>query len=204
MKTPIILFASAFAAASFFSSCSGHKHEEGEAHEHEHTDSAATEVASATGSSAPQFSVDAAFQQQLAGVFSSYISLKDGFVSSNATNVKVEAASMRQALDKTDMKLLSGPAHHDWMTYLEGMQASLKDIEASSDIEVQRQAFSKVSGELYKSIKAYGLGGTTAYYEFCPMAFNNQGGFWLSKEEKIRNPYFGDQMLTCGEVKEKL
>ena len=25
---------------------------------------------------------------------------------------------------------------------------------------------------------------------------------WLSKEEKVINPYFGEAMLTCGEVKQ--
>jgi hypothetical protein len=48
------------------------------------------------------------------------------------------------------------------------------------------------------------LGGTTAYYEFCPMAFNNSGAYWLSDNAVIRNPYFGDKMLTCGSVEEEL
>jgi hypothetical protein len=36
------------------------------------------------------------------------------------------------------------------------------------------------------------------------MAFNNTGGFWLSDSKTIRNPYFGDKMLTCGQVRETL
>ncbi|MCZ8216951.1 MAG: DUF3347 domain-containing protein, partial [Cyclobacteriaceae bacterium] len=103
-----------------------------------------------------------------------------------------------------DMKLLTGAAHNDWMNFVSGLNTSLQSIQATDDIEVQREGFSALSDNLYKSIKAYGLGGTNAYYEFCPMAFNNQGAFWLSNDDKIRNPYFGDKMLTCGEVKEKL
>ncbi len=102
------------------------------------------------------------------------------------------------------MKLLSGAAHNDWMTYLSPIQTSLKEIEATTDIEAQRKAFSSLSDNLYKSVKAYGLGGEEAFYEFCPMAFNNEGAYWLSDQEQIRNPYFGDKMLTCGSVKEKL
>ena len=34
------------------------------------------------------------------------------------------------------------------------------------------------------------------------MADNNNGAYWLSKEEKVLNPYFGDAMLKCGEVKQ--
>ena len=33
------------------------------------------------------------------------------------------------------------------------------------------------------------------------MANDNNGADWLSSEEEIRNPYFGDKMLTCGLVK---
>jgi hypothetical protein len=36
------------------------------------------------------------------------------------------------------------------------------------------------------------------------MAFNDQGAYWISDREEIRNPYFGDKMLTCGVVKEEL
>lgn len=34
------------------------------------------------------------------------------------------------------------------------------------------------------------------------MAFDNKGAFWLSEIEEIRNPYFGEAMLNCGEVHE--
>jgi Cu(I)/Ag(I) efflux system membrane fusion protein len=90
------------------------------------------------------------------------------------------------------------------MTYLSPMENALKEIQSGDDLETQRRSLSTVSDNLYKSAKAFGLGGTTAYYEYCPMAFNNEGGYWLSKQDEIRNPYFGDKMLTCGEVKEKL
>jgi hypothetical protein len=204
MKNKSILFSLVVALAAFtFVSCGGGKKEKAQDH------SAMSETEHASGSSAteagePQFAVDAAFQQQLANVFTSYVALKDAFVASDAAKVASEATTTSSALATTDMKLLTGVAHNDWMNYLGGMETSLKEIAASTDIEAQRQAFSTLSDNLYKSIKAYGLGGSTAYYEFCPMAFDNQGGYWLSAEEKIRNPYFGDKMLSCGTVKEKL
>ncbi len=30
------------------------------------------------------------------------------------------------------------------------------------------------------------------------------GGFWLSSESKILNPYFGEQMLECGSMEVKI
>lgn len=152
----------------------------------------------------PQFTVDEIFRKQVTEVFDAYVELKDAFVSSDAEKVKKEAADAEKALGKVDMKLVSGAAHNDWMNYQSEIQTSLGSISQSSDIEAQRAEFSKLSGSLYKTIKAYGLSDKTAYYDFCPMAFDDKGAYWLSSDEKIRNPYFGNKMLTCGSVQETL
>jgi hypothetical protein len=199
MKTGTSLFTFALVVLLFMSNCSGKKEQTTESHDHAATAETPTDT---TGG--PQFQVDAAFQQQLSALFTSYIALKDAFVATDAAKVKAEVASTQKALSGVDMKLVSGAAHNDWMTYLGSMESSLKEMEASSDIEAQRKAFSTLSDNLYKTIKAYGLGGATAYYEFCPMALNDQGAFWLSESDKIRNPYFGDKMITCGTVKETI
>jgi hypothetical protein len=208
MKTKSISLVLLLTATSLILFNCGSKKESTEAHDHEgHNKDTVQHVSGTSGygeATEPQFTVDATFQQQLAGVFNAYVSLKDAFVSSDASKVKAESSSVQAVLGKVDMKLLSGVAHNDWMNYQGGLVSSLQAIQASDDIEVQRQAFSDLTGNLYKSIKAYGLGGANAYYDFCPMAFDNQGAFWLSSEDKIQNPYFGDKMLTCGEVKEKL
>jgi Cu(I)/Ag(I) efflux system membrane fusion protein len=189
-------------AVSFLSNCSGSKkdaesanHENHEAHNKNDDDLTTTE---------PQFQVDEKFQEQLSSVFTSYIDLKDAFVSSDANKVQQEASEVTEALAGVDMKLVSGSAHNDWMNYLAPMQTSLGEIASSNDLESQRKAFSTLSDNLYKSVKAFGLGGKEAFHTYCPMAFDNEGAYWLSDNQTVRNPYFGQQMLTCGEVKEKL
>jgi hypothetical protein len=194
-------------ALAFLTNCSGNK-KEGQAENHDkHAAHDSTKHASGSTSeqiSESQFQVDASFQNQLASVFTSYIELKDAFVLSDPNKVKEEAKSTDEMLAKVDMKLLSGAAHNDWMNYFSSIQASLKEIRSSSDIEAQRKSFSSLSDYLYKSVKAFGLGGKEAFYDFCPMAFNNEGAYWLSDQEQIKNPYFGDKMMTCGSVKEKI
>ncbi len=211
MKTKSIFLSLLFAATAFafLTNCAGNKKDDAAMESHdEHEGHDSTEHASGSTASEeasePQFQVDASFQNQLATVFTSYVELKDAFVSSDASKVKEEAKGTNAALAKVDMKLLSGAAHNDWMNYLSPLQTSLKEIQSSSDIEAQRKAFSNLSDNLYKSVKAFGLGGKEAFYEFCPMAFNNEGAYWLSDQAQIKNPYFGDKMLTCGSVKEKL
>lgn len=205
MKIKSLFIATLYSLVTVFalSNCSAKKEEAAQEDSHDESMHAATEGTPAQAS-APQFEVDATFQQQLSGVFTSYVSLKDAFVATNSAQVKEAAAKVQESLSKTDMKLLTGVAHNDWMTYSGGLETSLKEIQASNDIEAQRTSFSKLSDNMYKSIKAYGLGGATAYYEYCPMAFNNTGGYWLSDVAEIRNPYFGSKMLKCGSVEEKL
>lgn len=196
MKTRSILPVLAISVAVIgLTSCSSEKKEAADV---------AAPSAVAEKTSEPQFQVDTKFQAQLAVVFTAYVELKDAFVSSKPDKVKKEATGVMQELEQTDMALLSGAAHNDWMSYLAPMQSSIKEILATDDIEIQRKAFSTLSGNLYKSVKAFGLGGKLAYYEYCPMAFNNEGAYWLSDQTLIRNPYFGDRMLTCGNVEETL
>jgi Cu(I)/Ag(I) efflux system membrane fusion protein len=77
------------------------------------------------------------------------------------------------------------------------------EISKSSDIQDQRIAFSGLSDALYKAVKNFGLMKKTVYYQFCPM-FNKTGAYWLSESADIRNPYYGQSMLTCGETKETM
>lgn len=201
MNQRSLLFPAIITAAFIFGSCSGGSKESNEKLKLPETP--VTESESTTEGTA-QYKVDSAFQDQLTGVFKAYVPLKDALVKSDVEAVKKGAAAVHEALSKTDMMLLSDAAHHDWMVYLQQMEAPLKTMQEATNIEVQRKSFSDLSGALYKSIKAYGLTGATAFYDFCPMAFNNKGGYWLSDQESIRNPYFGDQMLTCGEVIEEI
>ena len=207
MKTRSTFFSMFFAAVcfAFLTNCSGEKQDQAtESHEGHDADEHAPESSPATEASDPQFQVDGKFQKQLSDVFTSYVELKDAFIQSDAKKVQTEASETKDVLAKVDMKLVSGVAHNDWMSYLTPIQKSLNEIQSSTDIEAQRKSFSTLSDNLYKSVKAFGLGGKSAFYEYCPMAFNDEGGYWLSDNEQIRNPYFGDKMLTCGEVKEKL
>jgi hypothetical protein len=190
----------AFAAIVLLTQCGGPKKEDSMTSETEHA-SGTEATAAATG---PQFEVDKLFQEQLVRVLQGYFKMKDAFVASDAALVKAEAGNLRKILKAVDPKMISGPALNDWSNYSNNLEMALSDISGTEDIEAQRTSFSTLSDNLYKSIKAFGLGTMTAYQEFCPMAFNDQGAYWLSDSKEIRNPYFGDKMLTCGRVTEEL
>ena len=76
-------------------------------------------------------------------------------------------------------------------------------IEASEDVEAQRESFFGLSEEITGLVSGQIASGAV-YKQYCPMAFNNKGASWLSSEEAVLNPYFGDKMLKCGTVEEVL
>ena len=77
-------------------------------------------------------------------------------------------------------------------------------IGAAKDIDAQRTLYADLSKDFIERVKGSGLNSGEIYVEYCPMALNNKGAAWLSNQKEIRNPYFGESMMTCGEVKETL
>ncbi|MEP6737041.1 MAG: efflux RND transporter periplasmic adaptor subunit [Chryseolinea sp.] len=148
--------------------------------------------------------IDLKFSEQLAKVLLPYLKMKDALVASNTKVASQESKNFALALKKVDMKLLQGETHINWMQKLTALEKASTDIQNENDLEKQRALFSDLTNALYVSFKMYFVNGLHAYYEYCPMAFDNKGAYWISREKEIRNPYFGDQMLNCGEIKEIL
>jgi hypothetical protein len=119
-----------------------------------------------------------------------YNHLKDALVASNSEKAKKAATELQKSLASlTDGKKAADEAGK---------------VATSSNIEEQRKSFSTLSNEVATLIRASKLASGAVYVDYCPMANNNEGAFWLSSEKEIKNPYFGDRMLTCGSVKETL
>lgn len=142
------------------------------------------------------------FQNQLKTVFNNYLDIKDALVKDDSKKVADDAKKLLNKLNLIDMKLLrDNNAHNHWMKLEKELKSSTKSIVEASDIKKQRNHFKHLSSHLGSAIQLFGVN-EKVYNQFCPMADNNKGAYWLSKEEKVSNPYFGDAMLTCGEVKQ--
>lgn len=144
------------------------------------------------------------FNMELNKVVEQYLLLKDAFVATDARQAEIAAHNTLDAMDKVDMSLLSSEAHSQWMKFQKPISDNLSGIIQMEGIEMKRSHFSIVSNNLTKAIEIFGNPGKkTLYYQYCPMAFDDKGAYWLSDEKQIRNPYFGDVMLKCGEVKKE-
>lgn len=142
------------------------------------------------------------FQQQLKTVFEDYIRLKDGLVKDDSKTVSQVAKNLIGHLENMDMTLLKNDqAYKHWMSLEKELQSAVTSIANDTDVEKQRIHFENLSIQLISAVETFGIN-ERVYLQFCPMANNDKGAYWLSKEEHVFNPYFGNAMLKCGEVKQ--
>ena len=116
-----------------------------------------------------------------------YLQLKMALVNSDASAANTAAGNLAESFgnDREEIKMLA------------------QQIANSNDLEEQRTLFYQFS-EKAENLFKDALNKGTIYKQYCPMAFNNQGAYWLSDVSEIRNPYFGDKMLKCGSVTETI
>ncbi|MFA7447297.1 MAG: efflux RND transporter periplasmic adaptor subunit [Weeksellaceae bacterium] len=144
--------------------------------------------------------VDKKFQNQLKVVFEDYIKLKDALVNDDPKTASQAAKAVGTSLSKIDKKLLTdNQASTLWTNFESGIQSGANKISSESDIKKQRKHFELLSSHLISAVETFGIN-QKVYRQYCPMVDGNKGAYWLSKENKVLNPYFGESMLTCGEV----
>ncbi|MBL4605864.1 MAG: efflux RND transporter periplasmic adaptor subunit [Flavobacteriaceae bacterium] len=143
--------------------------------------------------------VDSRFQSQLKKVFDEYIILKNALIKDDV-KISISASSkMLKNLASIDMKLVKGDAHNSWMLLSGQLKQQTRSLNSTTDIKKQRNHFKPLSASLIMAVEKFGIN-QQVYRQFCPMADGNKGGSWLSLEDKVLNPYYGDAMLTCGEI----
>lgn len=131
-----------------------------------------------------------------------YLHVKNALTNDNATEAANGSKAMEAALGKIDKSILTAEQK---ATYdkIEERLIALSELIAKSgnDIKLQREQFVLMSESVYELVKHFGAG-RPLYHDYCPMARDDQGAMWISEVKEIKNPYFGDQMLSCGSVEE--
>jgi Cu(I)/Ag(I) efflux system membrane fusion protein len=143
------------------------------------------------------------FRQTFSEAIEQYISGKDALVESDLAGTQLAYESFSSKLEEIGVHGLAGDGHVAWMESYEALTNHAETITKSEDIESARAAFSRLSDELINAVQKFGIEGVV-YHQYCPMAFDNEGADWLSREEQIQNPYLPDTMIGCGEVIERI
>lgn len=140
------------------------------------------------------------FKIQIEQLNRSYMILKDALVATDSKAAQQSIAELIKSLKAIDMNLLKGDAHKYWMGQMQTIKDNSQMIQSTEDIKLQREYFVELSKAIVNSNKVFGVKSGNYYEQYCPMANKKEGAYWLSDESAIRNPYFGDKMMTCGRV----
>ncbi len=144
--------------------------------------------------------VPSVFKNELDQVLNHYLRMKNHLVVDDSVNAQVEGELMLHAIHTINVQLLSGDALDFYTEYMSVVKEKTKIIAGTNSLSHQRDELKPLSAHFIEVIKSFGSTIGNVYVQYCPMADNDTGGHWLSTEEEIMNPYFGDLMLHCGEV----
>lgn len=145
--------------------------------------------------------VSEAFTLQVSPLLEAYFQVKNALVKDDYRSAINLSKTITQALSKISESPGSATQNQQWETIKKDIQAAERQLSAAKDISSVRTHFSSLSTPMLSLVENFGAGQEEVYKDFCPMAFGNKGGYWLSEVKEIANPYFGASMLTCGEVK---
>ena len=123
-------------------------------------------------------------------VFNHYSTLKDALVESDSKSAATAGKELTSALSK--------------VKGCEEAADLARTISESSDIKKQRAAFIALNTDLMGVMKNAPVSAGSIYMMYCPMANEGKGAYWFSANKEVKNPYYGAEMLTCGEVKEEI
>jgi hypothetical protein len=148
--------------------------------------------------------LDADGTQKLVALIENYYKLKDALVADDVAMADEHTMHLVTAANNltTGDSMVSVTLQARKDTLINACKAMLE--AKNENIEVKRIYFRQVSDAVYAISAAAKLSNAGVYRQYCPMAFNDEGAYWLSNSREIQNPYFGRKMEECGEVTDSL
>ncbi len=135
-------------------------------------------------------------------VVQNYLAIKNALIDNNGSGAASASNKISAAMKTLDKSLLSAVQKKVYDDIEDDLKEHAGHIGKNGDkVSHQREHFSMISEAMYTLVKSFGAG-ITLYHDHCPMFNDNKGAMWLSEIKNIRNPYYGEDMMTYGSVME--
>ena len=126
-----------------------------------------------------------------------YLEIKDGLVAGDFNSITGKLNYLSTLIKSWIPELTEDRSTLDPLSQAAQTLASSTDITSSRTSFV---AFSRLYIDFIKGLDRDDI----LFVQFCPMANEGKGAYWLSQEQEINNPYYGAMMLRCGETIERI
>ncbi|MEN8006613.1 MAG: efflux RND transporter periplasmic adaptor subunit [Candidatus Krumholzibacteriota bacterium] len=147
------------------------------------------------------------FGQGLKKVLQAYYPLQTALAADDDAAARAAAGEVKAAADNLDCDTADLPRSGAelWSRLETALRDAAGRTASADNIARRRQAFESLSDNLWNALARFGAGsGETVRRFHCPMAFDNDGAFWIQQEKTTANPYYGAMMLRCGSQEEVL
>jgi len=132
--------------------------------------------------------------RDMAPILASYLSVQDSLAADSLDGVATSAKTIAEAAGRLDPPHANAARSGRYAELPSQIVASAHRLSTAETIESAREAFKELSRPMVTWASMAVPAGVSVVY--CPMAQAS----WLQKSGQIRNPYFGSEMLRCGEV----
>lgn len=136
-------------------------------------------------------------------IIKDYLTLKNALIADNDQAVATAGKQLFATLKNVDMKAIPVDKHKEYMDIAEDAKENAEHIgDNTGKIHHQREHMASLSKDMADLIALMGTS-QKLYQDYCPMYNDGKGAIWISEVKAIKNPYYGNKMLTCGSVKKE-
>lgn len=129
---------------------------------------------------------DSALMEPVKSVYDNYLKIQSSLANDSIKGVSDEANAISKAVKGDSKKTLPAEV---------GTQADT--LAKATDLPSAREAFKGLSASLIKYLADHEVQSGSYTEAYCPMA----NASWLQAGKTVSNPYLGQSMPTCGEIK---
>jgi Cu(I)/Ag(I) efflux system membrane fusion protein len=157
-------------------------------------------------SALPIFKASDAFLDQLNLVTEAYLPVQHALSHDATEGLDALVGVLHATIDALPSPSNEEEQSSSWHSLQASLHKAASEMtDSSSDIAKVRESFSPLARALSQVLAQWGSSFSSELYLLhCPMAFKGQGADWIQTHQAVENPYFGDRMFACGEVKETL
>ena len=137
------------------------------------------------------------------GLVNNYLRLKNALTKDDPKMAADAGSALVADLSGLDPNSLPADKKKAFLDVADDAKEHAEHIrDNAGNLEHQREHFAILSKDVSDLLNTFPAG-QKLYQDFCPMYNDGKGGIWISEFKEIKNPYHGNEMLTCGSVKKE-